>query len=39
MVGLQADRLEQLDHPLLHRLARRGELVDLQRLADDRARP
>src|SRR5260370_25702416 len=37
VVGLQADGLEELDHPRLHLAARPGKIVDLQRLADDRA--
>ena len=37
VVGLQADRLEQLHDAVFHRLLRRRELVDGERLADDRA--
>src|SRR5262245_50364748 len=37
VIGQEADRLEQLHHALLALLARRRQLVNDQRLADDRA--
>ena len=37
VIGAEADRLQEMDHALLALLARLGELVDDEGLADDRA--